>query len=213
MAVLREGAEGRITVWFSGLPRPQVQWYFNGAALPEGTNEVLVLPAVTRALEGLYSVAAGNWLGQATSAPIVAVVSNVDPAYYPGWRWEGGGGAVTVQASASIFGPWTDLLSLPAGATAGHYIETNLVAASLYYRFREEGGEATAWFTATAQVPGWWYQTGIGSRHRIEYVWSGSGWTNWIELTELTLPASPHLFLDTDGFDHPGAVYRTTPVP
>jgi len=44
-------------------------------------------------------------------------------------------------------------------------------------------------------------------------VWSGSGWSNWVVLTDLTLPTSPHLFLDTEAFDHSGGVYRTTPVP
>lgn len=79
-----------------------------------------------------------------------------------------------------------------------------------FYRLR---GAAASQFTTSFVASGWWYHDPAGTRHRIEYVWSGSGWTNWVELTELTLPESPHLFLDTDAFDHPGAVYRSTPVP
>ncbi len=213
-SVFMEGAEGRIIVRLSGHPQPRCQWFFNDSAVPDGTNATLTLPAVTRALEGRYLLVASNALGQATSAPIVAIVSNVDPQRFPAWRWEGvgmGAGTVRAQMAPSPFGPWYEFGGFPAGATAGYYIETNLVDAVRCYRLRAEVGEAR--FSATAHVSGWWYEDAIGTRHRIEYAWSGGAWTNWIELTELALPASPHLFLDTDTFDHPGAVYRTTQVP
>jgi outer membrane protein assembly factor BamB len=213
LAVLKEGEPGRITVQATGKPTPQFRWTLNSAAVPEGTNASLILSAVTRAQEGIYSLVASNALGQATSAPIVAVVSNVDPLQHPGWRWEGAAGTVTAEASPSVFGPWAYLFRPPAGAMSGFYIETNLVWRSMFYRLRAQSGGRSARFTTTTRIPGWGYQTGVGTRHRIEYVWSGSGWTNWVVLTELTVPESPHLFLDTDALDHPGAVYRTTPVP
>jgi len=118
---------------------------------------------------------------------------------------------VTVQVAPSIVGPWMDLFRPPVGALSGHYVETDALSANLYYRLREEGGETTAKFTATALIPGWSYDAPVGTTHRIEYVSAATGWTNWQVLTNLTLPASPHLFLDTEAFDHPGSVYRTTP--
>ncbi|MBE7499155.1 MAG: PQQ-binding-like beta-propeller repeat protein [Verrucomicrobiales bacterium] len=211
--VLREAAEGRISVRLSGLPPPRARWFFNDVAVPDGTNATLVLPTVTREFEGFYRLVASNALGQATSAPIVAIVSNVDPHRFPGWRWEGvgvEGGNVQAQMAPSPVAPWQGFGEFPAGATAGYYVETNVVDAVRCYRLRTVAGDTR--FTACTLVPGWWYEAENGSRHRIEYVWSGSGWTNWVALPELTLPASPHLFLDTDAFDHPDAVYRTTPL-
>ncbi|MBE7499035.1 MAG: PQQ-binding-like beta-propeller repeat protein [Verrucomicrobiales bacterium] len=205
----REGASGTIRVAVTGFPAPVCRWFLNGRELAGHQGQVLTVRAVGRADEGVYGLTVSNLVGQVTSAPIVAVVSNVDPLEFPGWRWEGGGGTVVAQRARTPLGPWVEFDQFPPG-TSGAYVETNLVETARFYRL---GGDAIARFTATALIPGWWYTSVVATRHRIEYVWEGGGWTNWVELTELTLAESPHLFLDTDAFDHPGAVYRTTRVP
>lgn len=87
--VLKEGDEGRIPVRVDGLPIPEVQWFFRDIPIPGATDPTLVLPDVTRELEGLYWLTASNALGQATSAPIAVVVSNVDPERFPALAWPG----------------------------------------------------------------------------------------------------------------------------
>ena len=205
---LKEGGPGRIRLAVSGHPTPQIQWYCNGTPVPDGNNTFLEFPAVTRDLEGLYWIFASNALGEITSEAIVLLVSNVEPMRFPAWEWTSEGGATTVEMAPTPFGPWVEGCLLPAGTTSGLYVETDLAEPTCFYRLQ---GNANARFTATGRIPGWWYPEAEGAVHVIEYAWSGNGWGNWVELTELTLPASPHLFLDTEAFDHPGAVYRSTP--
>ena len=207
---LKEGSEGRIAVEVVGKPVPTVQWFHNGQPVPEGTNAVLTLPEVNRALEGTYQLVATNVAGTATSVPIVAVVSNVDPQGYPAWRWESAGEGLVVEESPLVTGPWAESVPLPPSAHPGLYVGTNALASPRFCRLR---GAAASRFTTSFVASGWWYHDPAGTRHRIEYVWSGSGWTNWVPLTELTLSESPHLFEDAETFDHPDAVYRTTPMP
>ena len=206
--VLKEGGPGRIDLAVSGQPTPQIQWYHDGTPVPEGNNPYLEFPTVTWDLEGRYWMVANNALGEVTSDAIVVLVSNVEPMRFPVWEWTSEGGAVTVEMAPTPFGPWVEGGLLPAGTTSGLYVETDLAEPTRFYRLQ---GDANARFTATGRIPGWWYPEAEGAVHVIEYAWSGNGWGNWVELTELTLPASPHLFLDTEAFDHPGAVYRSTP--
>ena len=205
---LKEGGPGRIALAVSGHPTPQIQWYFNGTPVPDGNDTFLEFPTVTRDLEGLYWMVASNALGEITSDAIVLLVSNVEPVRFPAWEWTSDGGTVTVEMAPTPFGPWVEGGLLPAGTTSGLYVETDFAEPTSFYRLQ---GDANARFTATGRIPGWWYPEAEGAVHVIEYAWSGNGWGNWVELTELTLPASPHLFLDTEAFDRPGAVYRSTP--
>jgi hypothetical protein len=210
LAVLKEGQECRITVQVSGIPAPQVQWFFNGAALPGDTNATLILPAVTRALEGTYWLVASNALGQATSAPIVAVVSNVDPERFVALRWPGHADSGLALESTDRLGPgavWHTLSNYPPATTEQRFVELEAAAAG-FYRLSGSGGAPVS---AMAGFVNWWrFQAPAGSQHRIEYVTAATGWTNWLQLTNLVLPASPYLFLDYDSLGAPARLYRTT---
>jgi len=82
--VLKEGATGKIVVKAAGGPAPGLQWSFNGQPIPGATEATLTISAVTRAAEGIYTVVVSNAVGQVTSQPILAPVSNVEPLRFPG---------------------------------------------------------------------------------------------------------------------------------
>ncbi len=211
--VLKEGREGRITVEVSGNPAPQMQWFSNGSAIHDGTNATLILPAVGRAMEGRYWLAASNGLGQATSAPISVVVSNVDPESYLRLKWEGGpAGPVSLEATAHLgdLAAWHSISNRPSSSAAQLDVRSDPDAAARFYRLN--ASEALQ-LSAAGPLNGWWLAQPASTRIRVEVVSAATGWTNWLVLTDLTLPASPYLFLDLDSRGAPERVYRTTVVP
>jgi hypothetical protein len=212
LAVLNEGQEGQITVQVSGNPAPQVQWFFNDAALPGDTNATLILPAVTRALEGIYLLVASNALGQATSAPIVAVVSNVDPERFVALRWPGHADSGLSLESTDRLVPgavWYTLSNYPPASTEQRFA-VSAGAPAGFYRLSGSGSPPVS--MVVGWVNGWWYVAPALTQHQIEYTAASTGWTNWLVLTNLVLPASPYLFLDYDSLGAPARLYRTRPV-
>ncbi len=210
--VLKEGGTGKIAVKVSGEPVPALRWFFHGEPIPGATEATLTIPSVTRPDEGIYTLVASNAVGQVTSQPILALVSNVDPLSFVGLRWEGeNAGPVSLEATAQLgeMATWHSISNFPPSATPQVYVELDPADAARFYRLN--GADRVETLRA-AFIPGWWFTQPAGTTHRIEYVSPAAGWTNWQVLTNLTLPSSPHLFLDTAAFDHPGGVYRTAPV-
>jgi outer membrane protein assembly factor BamB len=213
--ILKEGGEGRITVPVSSTATPQLQWFFNGTAVAGGTNVTLILPAVARASEGSYWLVASNAVGQATSAPILAVVSNVDPEPFVALRWRAHTQSeLALQSADAVGGPWYNLSNYPPTATEQRFVELESAPAR-FYRLKASGLEPVLppMFTKAGFVNGWWYADAVGTKHQIEYVAAATGWTNWLTLTNLVLPTSPYLYTDEESLTSPGRVYRTTPVP
>jgi hypothetical protein len=168
---------------------------------------------VTRALEGIYWLVASNTAGQATSAPIVAVVSNVDPERFVALRWPGHADSGLALESTDRLGPgavWHTLSNYPPATTEQRFAVSGGVAAGFY---RLSGSGSPPVFTAVGFVNGWRYAAPAGTQHRIEYTAASTGWTNWLQLTNLVLPASPYLFVDYDSLGAPARLYRTTPGP
>ena len=214
LVVLKQGQEGRITVQVSGGPVPRVRWYFNSEALPGNTNATLSLPSATRALEGTYWLIASNALGRATSAPIVAVVSNVDPERFVTFDWPGReGSGVTLESAAGVTSaaPWHSLSNYPPAATEQRFVELAATASAGFYRLRASGTPPA--MLQAGFLNGWRYTAPAGTQHRIDYTAESAGWTNWLVLTNLVLPTTPYLFLDNASLGAPARVYRTTPAP
>ena len=169
---------------------------------------------MTRAIEGSYWLIASNAWGQATSAPIAAVVSNVDPQRFMAFRWSVGevSGGLSLDSTDRL-GPgatWTTLSNYPPMATKQQYVELQPLA-TRFYRLSGLGFQVP--FTKNGLMNGWQYTASVGTQHRIEYMSAPTGWTNWLTLTNLVLPASPYLFIDQDSMGAPARVYRTTPIP
>ncbi len=210
-AILKEGNQNEITALVSGQPAPQVQWFFNGAAIPGGAYATLILPAATRAQEGTYWLIVSNALGQATSAPIAAVVSNVDPGRFVGLQWPGKIDSGLSLESTDRLGPgavWHTLSNYPPAATEQRFVELKAVGARFY---RLSGSGASPRFTQVGFLNGWRSAAPIGTQYQIDYTAASTG-TNWLLLTNLVLPASPYLFLDYESLAGPARVYYTTPA-
>jgi hypothetical protein len=214
LIILKEGNQSLIAARVLGKPTPQVQWFFNGAAVSGGTHATLILPVVTRALEGIYWLVASNALGGATSAPIAAVVSNVDPERFVGLQWPGRPESGLSLESTDRLGPeaiWQTRTNCPPASTEQRFVELAPAAATGFYRLSGSGSPPV--ITQVGFVNGWRYAAPAGTQHRIEYTAAAIGWTNWLLLNNLVLPASPYLFLDVASLGGPARVYRTTPVP
>jgi hypothetical protein len=217
LAVMEEGREGRLTAQVSGAPVPQVQWFCNATAVVGATNATLLFPTVTRAQEGLYWLVASNLQGQATSAPIVAVVSNVDPERLVALKWPANPAAEVTVMYTDQLGPgavWRALTNYPPSTIEPRFVELE-AAPMRFYRLSASGPGPVLppVFTGAGLVNGWWYTDTVGTKHLVEYVAAATGWTNWGVLTNLVLPASPYLFLDAENVRPAARVYRTTPVP
>ena len=211
--VLQEGVAGRIAVDLDVAPAPRFRWFHNGNAIPGATQTTLTIPSVTRAAEGIYTVVASNSLGQATSQPITAVVSNVDPQSFVGLKWEGSNaGPVTLEATARLgeTTAWHSISNYPSSTTTQQYVEMDPGDSARFYRLN---APAAFQFSAAGWVNGWWITEPAGTRVRIEMVSATTGGIAWQVLTDLTLSASPYLFLDLDSLDARERVYRTSVVP
>jgi hypothetical protein len=212
--VLKEGQPGQIRVRISGLPAPQVQWYMNSTPIAGATNSILILPNVTRSMEGSYWLAASNVLGQATSAPIAALVSNVNPNRFVTLRWAGRrDGGLTLQSTDQLKpgAVWNDLSNYPPSAAEQSYVELSAGAAGFYRLGANDGSGQN--FTATGEINGWQILSSAGTDLRIDFASASAGWTNWLTCTNLLVPSSPYLFLDDGSFSEPSRVYRTTSNP
>jgi len=209
--VMHEGRSDKHEIRVTGSPKPQLRWFHNGMEIVGKTNTSLTIATVTRADEGTYWVVASNELGQVTSEPIFAIVSNVEPLGFAGFQWQGAPGAAYALESRERLGSneiWQTLTNYAAAEPSVLYVEANASLATRYYRLN---GANASRFTKIAFVQGWWFTNSIGSEHVVEYMAEPSGWTNWNVLTNLVLSASPSLFLDYESFDQPGRIYRVTP--
>jgi outer membrane protein assembly factor BamB len=211
--VLNEGSRGQITAKASGVPRPTLSWLSNGLPIAGADQATLTIPSVSRAAEGLYTLVASNALGLVTSKPIVVLVSNVKPQQWIGLKWQGGtNGLVTLESTTQVgaSASWHSLSNYPSNGATQTYVETSSANAARFYRLSST--EATP-INGAGFVNGWSMTEPAGTRLLVEVTSEVSGWTNWQVLTNLTLPASPHLFLDPESLGAPDRVYRTTIVP
>ncbi|MCP5522218.1 MAG: PQQ-binding-like beta-propeller repeat protein [Verrucomicrobiales bacterium] len=212
VVVLQEGEEGRVVTEVSGIPFPQVQWSRNGTRIPDATSTTVVIPEVTRADEGSYSLSATNGAGQTTSRPITVVVSNVDPIPLVALEWQGQEGEPLTLESADRVGkdvPWKTVRDYPAGNVRQWFLEPEPVSTS-FFRLR---GSLQAPSINVGWVNAWSFDEPIGTGVRIEYLSTITGWTEWQTLTNLVLPTSPYQFVDLESLDDCSRVYRTTLLP
>jgi hypothetical protein len=165
-------------------------------------------------MEGIYCLVASNRLGRATSAPIAAVVSNVDPEHFVGMRWPGRPESGLLIESTDRLGAdaaWQTRSNYPPASTEQRFVELDPLKAAGFYRL--SGFGASSKFAEIGFANGWRYAALAGTQHHVEYMDASTGWTNWLPLTNLVLPNSPYLFVDDTSLGAPARVYRTTPLP
>ncbi len=211
--ILNEGSPGRISAKVKGVPTPNLLWLRNGLPVVGSAQATLTIASVTRAHEGVYALVASNAVGQATSKPIIAVVSNIRPQQWMGLDWEGGTeGSVSLEYASQLgtSTQWHSVSNLTSVGTRMTYVEMDPSSPTRFYRLHSA---AATPIRSAGLVNGWTITEPIGSRIRVEVVTEANGWTNWQVLTNLTLPASPYLFLDLESLAAPERVYRTTLQP
>ncbi len=134
---------------------------------------------------------ASNLVAQATSAPIVAVVSNVDPERFVTLRWPGHTNAgLSVEPTDRLVAgaAWHTLSNYPPATTEQRFLGLATAAEGFY---RLTASVSLPALTMAGCVDGWQYRAAADSKHRIDYTAASTGWTNWLTLTNLVLPTSP----------------------
>ncbi len=211
--IVNEGSTCQVEVEAFGDPTPSLSWFHNGLPIAGATQASLTISSAARTADGIYTLLASNTVGQATSKPIIVLVSNVKPQQWMGLKWESGTNGLVTLESATQLGAsasWHSLSNYPSNGTTQTYVETSSANAARFYRL--SSAEATP-ISGAGFVNGWSMTEPAGTRLLVEVTSEVSGWTNWEVLTNLTLPASPHLFLDLESLGAPERVYRTTVVP
>ena len=92
------GSSAGFGVGATGSSPLRYRWRRNGVALPGATNAFLILPSVTTAQSGIYSVAVSNAFGGAMSAPAALTVIEPDPLDY----WQFGQSGLSMEMDANL---------------------------------------------------------------------------------------------------------------
>ena len=205
------------------------QWFLASAPVAGGTNRTLALTNVQPAQAGSYRAVITNLVGSVTSS-VVALTVVVQP---PGITTPPAGQAftlgsgVTLGVTAAGTGPlayqWQFNGANLAGATAATLMLVNLTATNAgAYRVVVTNGAGSA-TSAAADLyfhgdlkfySGTILAGSVGQQYRVDYAdVVAPGTTNWLVLTNLTLPSSPYLVIDPGSAGKPQRFYRAVPVP
>lgn len=207
-AIAQEGGKAMLSAEVEGAGPLVFQWFVNGQPVADATNAVHVVDLLERADEGSYSVAVANEAGETTSDPARLLISNVRPDTFVGLRVTppaGGAEPITYAESLAAAAVWRVLTGV-----------TSSVAPLLLVDPGVTNGNSRFYKTPVTQdvevvlLPGWSYRDPAGSVHAIEFLEPASGVTNWQRLDTITLPESPHLFVDTSATNGLPRRYRTT---
>ena len=209
MMMALEGTAATLSARIGGVPPLAFQWYFNGQPIAGETNPVYRLSSVTATQAGDYAVIAQNALGMVTNGPVTLGVNNVMPTNFLGLVVSGEHDPSTrIEFATNLSGPWTLLAGPRLAENPNAVIDlTDTASGQRFYRATPAVRlEARRW-------PGWTFAGPSGAAYRIEYVTAATGFGNWQFLTNLTLPESPYLFIDTTATNDGLRYYRTTPLP
>ena len=202
------GSSVELAIETAGIPIPALQWFWNGQQIPGATNAIYALNSITEPQAGTYTVLASNVFGTVTSDPAIVAVNNVVASRNLGLILTAPAGAqLQVQQAAAIPGPWQLLtnLTLPTGPYA--FVDESAPNAQQRFYRTTNTNRLDAYL-----LPGWTFTSPAGSQHRVEYLEAPGDFSQWHFLTNLTLPESPYLFIDTTATNRLQRYYRTTPV-
>lgn len=106
------------------------QWYDNGVAIRNATNQVLDLSNIQFTNAGLYSVVVSNFLGSVTNTPEEVVVNSagISLGLYPGVTISGMAGSnYIIQSSVNLndSNSWVTLTNLTLTQPIQLFVDTN----------------------------------------------------------------------------------------
>jgi hypothetical protein len=132
-AVIYWGTNANFSVQAWGSDPLTYQWYDNGVAIPDATNDTLTFSDIQYTNAGTYTVVVGNPLGSVTNAPAQVVVNpdGVSIGLYPGVTVSGVVGvSYTIQRMAGLTGTnsWTTVANLTLTQPVETWVDTNINA-------------------------------------------------------------------------------------
>ena len=204
-----EGAAAALSAQVGGTPTLSFQWFVNGQPLAGETNGTLTIPSISATNVGDYLVVANNPFETVTNGPATLGVNNVMPTHFLGLILSGDAGPSTrIEFATNLSGPWTPLTGARLADNPNAVIDlTDTASGQRFYRATPAVRlDARRW-------PGWTFAGPSGAAYQIEYVTAATGFGNWQFLTNLTLPESPYLFINTTATNDGLRFYRTTPLP
>ena len=209
LGVVLEGKAVEIMTQIAGWPAMNYQWFVNGRPVVGATNEIFVIPSASALDAGGYMVIASNALGTVTNGPVTLGVNNVAASNFVGLvMTDPSGTPLQIQSAAQIQGPWTRLAELTLTNSPSVFIDFSATNARQRFYRTTQPGHLDVWL-----FPGWTFTAAAGGQQKIEYVNAEVGFNNWQFLTNLTVPGSPYLFIDTSATNKWQRFYRTTPLP
>ena len=134
-AITYWGKEGSFSVEAWGTGPLGYQWYRNGAAVQNATNQTFTLPSMQFTNGGLYSVVVSSTLGSVTNGPAEVVVNpaGVSLGMFPGVVVSGVVGyTYNIQATSDLTNPnsWTTVATLTLMQPVQLWVDTRVDALS-----------------------------------------------------------------------------------
>jgi hypothetical protein len=221
------GSTAQFSVTATGTAPLAYQWRFNGAPLLSATNSTLSLTNVQPAQAGNYTVVVTNVAGAVTSSIAALTVLLAPPGITtpPAGQSFTPGQSLTLTAAVSGTAPFAyqwqlNGTNLP-GATNTALSLTNLTVASAgAYRLVVSNAAGTATsdaarlnFVGLNLFPVLTIADAVGSTYRIEATSDLVNTNSWTMLTNLALPHSPYLFIDTSTPQAVRRYYRAIALP
>ncbi len=142
---LAVGSAATFTVTATGPGSLTYQWKFNGTIIVGATNATLVIPSISAAGQGVYSVLVSNGSGASGSAGAVLTVYEL--AVTGQWDFDRGDLRATVGSDLEYLGDTTNITSFPSMNINGHLARvmafgSNAITQGFYMRHgaRPNGG-------------------------------------------------------------------------
>ena len=222
------GSTAQFGVTATGTAPLAYRWFFGSASILNATNANLSLTNVQAAQAGNYRVVITNIAGAVTSS-VVSLTVLVQPpsllAQPTGESFNLGSGytlSVSAGGSAPLAYQWQFNGTNITGATGATLALSNLAITNAgAYRvvITNSAGSVTSsvanllFFGDLKLLASTVLAGPIGQQFRVDYADVITPATNWLVLTNITLPYSPYVVVDYTSAGKPKRFYRAVPVP
>ena len=223
------GTTAQFGVTATGTAPLAYRWFLGSTPVGNGTNSTLLLPNVQLAQAGNYQVVITNLVGSVTSSVVALTVVVVPPSILtqPVGQFITMGGGIQLEVVAGgtppLFYQWQFNGANLTAATNAMLTRTNLLAPDAgAYRgvVTNSVGSVTSAVANVFFLGGVQFYAGtivsgpVGQVLRVDYAdVVAPGTTNWLVLTNVTLPSSPYLVIDPGSAGKTKRFYRAVPVP
>ncbi len=222
------GSTAQFGVTATGTAPLGYQWFYGLTPVLNATSSTLSLPNVQLAQAGNYRVVITNAVGAVTSSVVSLTVVVQPPSLLTqpiGESFNLGSGytlSVSAGGSAPLSYQWQFNGTNITGATGATLALSNLAITNAgAYRvvITNSAGSVTSsvanllFFGDLKLLASTVLAGPIGQQFRVDYADVITPSTNWLVLTNITLPYSPYVVVDYGSAGKPKRFYRAVPVP